>query len=83
MKLYNFFFKKGASDNEVTSLKLQASQAISRLEESLEKGTDSEGSTWNNPSGFLSHPKSPEDVFSLIQVISEFIYSVKCLFALN
>lgn len=47
---------------------MQASQAISRLEESAEKGTESDGTTWNNSSGFLSRPKPAEDVFTLIQV---------------
>ncbi|XP_058804435.1 putative pyridoxal-dependent decarboxylase domain-containing protein 2 isoform X2 [Phymastichus coffea] len=57
----------GPSENEVMTLKLQASQALSRLEESMRKGTDTEGSTWNTPSGFLSHPKDAEDIFTLLQ----------------
>ncbi|XP_001604406.2 putative pyridoxal-dependent decarboxylase domain-containing protein 2 isoform X2 [Nasonia vitripennis] len=58
---------EGPPENEINTMKLQASQAISRLEESLEKGTETEGSTWNTPSGFLLHPKAPEDIFSSIQ----------------
>ncbi|XP_011503560.1 PREDICTED: pyridoxal-dependent decarboxylase domain-containing protein 1 isoform X2 [Ceratosolen solmsi marchali] len=40
---------------------------ISKLEESISKGTKSEGSTWNNSSGFLSHSKTTEEIFTLIQ----------------
>lgn len=50
------------------ALEFQASQVISRLEEAVEKGTETGGSTWNNPSGFLSHPKCPEEILGLIQV---------------
>ncbi|XP_044004224.1 pyridoxal-dependent decarboxylase domain-containing protein 1 isoform X2 [Aphidius gifuensis] len=48
---------------------LEASEVISRLEEAVEKNSDNNGSgsTWNNPSGFLSSPKSPETILSLIQ----------------
>lgn len=56
--------------NDVDAIEYQASEVISRLEEAVEKNSDnnSAGSTWNNPSGFLSSPKSPETILSLIQV---------------
>lgn len=50
------------------ALEFQASQVISRLEEAVEKGTETAGLSWNNPSGFLTHPKSPEEILGLIQV---------------
>lgn len=50
------------------ALEFQASQVISRLEEAVEKGSETGGSTWNNPSGFLTHPKCPEEILGLIQV---------------
>ncbi|KAJ8679673.1 hypothetical protein QAD02_015460 [Eretmocerus hayati] len=58
---------EGTLPNEVKTLKLQASQAIARIEESLRKGTDMEGSAWTSSSDFLQHAKEPEDVFALMQ----------------
>ncbi|XP_015521947.1 pyridoxal-dependent decarboxylase domain-containing protein 1 [Neodiprion pinetum] len=54
-------------DNEVGALEFQASQVISRLEEAVERAADGGGTTWNNPSGFLSQAKSPEEILALIQ----------------
>ncbi|XP_043461282.1 putative pyridoxal-dependent decarboxylase domain-containing protein 2 [Leptopilina heterotoma] len=57
----------GVTNNDVGALEFQASQVISRLEEAVEKGTETAGLSWNNPSGFLTHPKSPEEILGLIQ----------------
>ncbi|XP_051162616.1 pyridoxal-dependent decarboxylase domain-containing protein 1 [Leptopilina boulardi] len=57
----------GETDNDVVALEFQASQVISRLEEAVEKGTETGGSSWDNPSGFLTHSKCPEDILGLIQ----------------
>ncbi|XP_014207727.1 putative pyridoxal-dependent decarboxylase domain-containing protein 2 [Copidosoma floridanum] len=54
-------------ESELSILKMQAYQTLERLEESGEKGTESEGATWNNPLGFLLHAKAPEEIFTLIQ----------------
>lgn len=56
------------SENEATGLEFHASRAISRLEEALDRGTETEGAGWNNSGGFLSQPKSLENIFSLMQV---------------
>lgn len=55
-------------DSEVGALEFQASQVISRLEEAVERAADGGGTTWNNPSGFLSQSKTPEEILALIQV---------------
>ncbi|KAG7189720.1 hypothetical protein KM043_017388 [Ampulex compressa] len=57
----------GSASNEVAALEFQASQVISRLEEAVERAADGGGTTWNNPSGFLSQPKSSEEILTLIQ----------------
>lgn len=41
---------------------------ISRLEEAVERAADGGGTTWNNPSGFLSHSKTSDEILTLIQV---------------
>lgn len=47
---------------------------ISRLERAVERAADGNaggngnGNTWNNPSGFLSQPKKPDEILALIQV---------------
>ncbi|XP_078042085.1 pyridoxal-dependent decarboxylase domain-containing protein 1 [Augochlora pura] len=57
----------GSASNEVAALEFQASQVISRLEEAVVKAADGGGTTWNNPSGFLSQSKSPDEILTLIQ----------------
>ncbi|XP_031828116.1 pyridoxal-dependent decarboxylase domain-containing protein 1 [Nomia melanderi] len=57
----------GSASNEVAALEFQASQVISRLEEAVEKAADGGGTTWNNPSGFLSQSKSSDEILTLIQ----------------
>ena len=56
------------TDSEVGALQFQASQVISRLEEAVERAAVGGGTTWNNSSGFLSQPKTPEEILALIQV---------------
>lgn len=58
----------GSASNEVAALEFQASQVISRLEEAVERAADGGGTTWNNPSGFLSQPKTSDEILTLIQV---------------
>lgn len=58
----------GSTSNEVAALEFQASQVISRLEEAVEKAADDGGTTWNNPSGFLSQSKTADEILTLIQV---------------
>ncbi|XP_053971794.1 pyridoxal-dependent decarboxylase domain-containing protein 1 [Hylaeus anthracinus] len=55
------------TSNQVAALEFQASQVISRLEEAVERAADGGGTTWNNPSGFLSQSKSPDEILTLIQ----------------
>ncbi|XP_017887955.1 putative pyridoxal-dependent decarboxylase domain-containing protein 2 [Ceratina calcarata] len=57
----------GSASNEVAALEFQASQVISRLEEAVERAADGGGTTWNNPSGFLSQSKTPDEILALIQ----------------
>ncbi|XP_076249009.1 pyridoxal-dependent decarboxylase domain-containing protein 1 isoform X2 [Calliopsis andreniformis] len=57
----------GSASNEVAALEFQASQVISRLEQAVEKAADGGGTTWNNPSGFLSQSKTPDEILTLIQ----------------
>ncbi|XP_043248213.1 pyridoxal-dependent decarboxylase domain-containing protein 1 [Colletes gigas] len=57
----------GSTSNQVTALEFQASQVISRLEEAVERTADGGGTTWNNPSGFLSQSKTPDEILTLIQ----------------
>ncbi|XP_076171031.1 pyridoxal-dependent decarboxylase domain-containing protein 1 [Ptiloglossa arizonensis] len=57
----------GSTSNEVAALEFQASQVISRLEEAVERAADGGGTTWNNPSGFLSQSKTPDEILTLIQ----------------
>lgn len=57
----------GSASNEVAALEFQASQVISRLEEAVERAADGGGTTWNNPSGFLSQPKTSDEILTLIQ----------------
>ncbi|XP_033183267.1 putative pyridoxal-dependent decarboxylase domain-containing protein 2 isoform X1 [Bombus vancouverensis nearcticus] len=57
----------GSTSNEVAALEFQASQVISRLEEAVEKAADDGGTTWNNPSGFLSQSKTADEILTLIQ----------------
>ncbi|XP_012533174.1 pyridoxal-dependent decarboxylase domain-containing protein 1 [Monomorium pharaonis] len=52
---------------EVGALQFQASEVIARLERAVEQAADGGGSTWNNPSGFLTQPKKPEEILALIQ----------------
>ncbi|XP_011639939.1 pyridoxal-dependent decarboxylase domain-containing protein 1 [Pogonomyrmex barbatus] len=52
---------------EVGALQFQASQVIARLEQAVEQAADGGGTTWNNPSGFLTQPKKPEEILALIQ----------------
>lgn len=56
------------SNNDVADIEFQATQAIFRLEEAAENSTNISSTAWNNSSGFLIHPKSPETVLSLMQV---------------
>lgn len=58
----------GSASNEVAALEFQASQVISRLEEAVERAADGGGTTWNNPSGFLSQSKTSDEILTLIQV---------------
>lgn len=51
----------------MAALEFQASQVISRLQEAVEKAADGGGTTWNNPSGFLSQSKTPDEILTLIQ----------------
>lgn len=57
-----------SNENDVGVIEFQASQVISKLEEAADKNTNGGGSAWNNPSGFLTTPKNPETILSLIQV---------------
>ncbi|XP_014296945.1 pyridoxal-dependent decarboxylase domain-containing protein 1 [Microplitis demolitor] len=57
----------GMSNNDVADIEFQATQAIFRLEEAAENSTNISSTAWNNSSGFLIHPKSPETVLSLMQ----------------
>ncbi|XP_076286506.1 pyridoxal-dependent decarboxylase domain-containing protein 1 [Lasioglossum baleicum] len=57
----------GSASSEVAALEFQASQVISRLEEAVVKAADGGGNTWNNPSGFLSQSKTPDEILTLIQ----------------
>ncbi|KZC08255.1 Pyridoxal-dependent decarboxylase domain-containing protein 1 [Dufourea novaeangliae] len=57
----------GSASDQVTELEFQASQVISRLEKAVEKAADGGGTTWNNPSGFLSQSKTPDEILTLIQ----------------
>lgn len=42
---------------------------IARLEQAVEREAEGHGgTTWNNPSGFLSQPKKPDEILALIQV---------------
>lgn len=50
------------------ALQFQASQVIARLERAVERAADGGGTTWNNPSGFLTQPKKPDEILVLIQV---------------
>ncbi|EGI62355.1 PREDICTED: pyridoxal-dependent decarboxylase domain-containing protein 1 [Acromyrmex echinatior] len=52
---------------EVGALQFQASQVIARLERAVERAADGGGTTWNNPSGFLTQPKKPDEILVLIQ----------------
>ncbi|KAG5314434.1 PDXD1 protein, partial [Pseudoatta argentina] len=52
---------------EVGALQFQASQVIARLERAVERAADGGGTTWNNPSGFLTQPKKPDEILALIQ----------------
>ncbi|KYN36581.1 Pyridoxal-dependent decarboxylase domain-containing protein 1 [Trachymyrmex septentrionalis] len=52
---------------EVSALQFQASQVIARLERAVERAADGGGTTWNNPSGFLTQPKKPDEILALIQ----------------
>lgn len=55
---------------ELGALHFQASQVIARLEQAVEREADGGlhgGTTWNNPSGFLSQPKKPDEILALIQ----------------
>lgn len=49
-------------------MQFQASQVIARLERAVERAADGGGTTWNNPSGFLTQPKKPDEILVLIQV---------------
>ncbi|CAK9802721.1 Pyridoxal-dependent decarboxylase domain-containing protein 1 [Anthophora plagiata] len=57
----------GSASNKVAALEFQASQVISRLEEAVERAADGGGTTWNNPSGFLSQSKTTDEILTLIQ----------------
>ncbi|XP_074093920.1 pyridoxal-dependent decarboxylase domain-containing protein 1 isoform X2 [Cotesia typhae] len=56
-----------STSNDVADLEFQATQAIYRLEEAADNPASADNSAWNNPSGFLIHPKTPESVLSLMQ----------------
>ncbi|CAG5088395.1 Similar to pdxdc1: Pyridoxal-dependent decarboxylase domain-containing protein 1 (Xenopus laevis) [Cotesia congregata] len=56
-----------SNSNDVADLEFQATQAIYRLEEAADNPANAGNSAWNNPSGFLIHPKTPESVLSLMQ----------------
>ncbi|XP_066592207.1 putative pyridoxal-dependent decarboxylase domain-containing protein 2 isoform X2 [Prorops nasuta] len=58
---------EGSTLNEVGVLEFQASQVISRLEEAVERAGESNGNARKNPSGFLTQPRSPEEILTLIQ----------------
>lgn len=52
----------------MAALEFQASQVTARLEEAVERAANGGGTTWNNPSGFLSQSKTPDEILTLIQV---------------
>ena len=57
----------GSASNQVAALEFQASQVTARLEEAVERAANGGGTTWNNPSGFLSQSKTPDEILTLIQ----------------
>ncbi|KYN07647.1 Pyridoxal-dependent decarboxylase domain-containing protein 1 [Cyphomyrmex costatus] len=56
-----------AATGEVGALQFQASQVIARLEQAVEREADGGGTTWDNPLGFLTQPKKPDEILALIQ----------------
>ncbi|XP_014230081.1 putative pyridoxal-dependent decarboxylase domain-containing protein 2 [Trichogramma pretiosum] len=54
-------------DTVLSTLKQQTTESISKLEQSLEKGTETQGAAWNSSSGFLSHSKAPDDILKTVQ----------------